>query len=146
MAAADLLLKRMAAAFVRATISFWAVRALVLIYLRAAYNRLSTEELGLISAYRVCFAPKSGREVDMPKSLGAIFGLTRCNKRRTHSITSSASNCMEFGTSMPSAFAAFMLMTSSNLFDCMTGRSAGFSPLFSKRAKIVSWTTRPLLT
>jgi hypothetical protein len=47
----------------------------------------------------------------------------------SHSITSSASNCIELGTSMPSALAVCRLMTSSNLFDCKTGKSAGFSPL-----------------
>ena len=33
------------------------------------------------------------------------------------------------GTSRPSALAVFMLMTSSNLVGCSTGRSAGFAPL-----------------
>src|SRR6266480_3927172 len=46
-----------------------------------------------------------------------------------HSITSSARASSVGGTSRPSAFAAFRLMTSSNLVDCTTGRSAGFSPL-----------------
>src|SRR6516225_3510079 len=45
-----------------------------------------------------------------------------------HSITSSASNCREFGTSRPSALAVCRLMTNSNLVDCRTGRSAGFAP------------------
>src|SRR5262249_49691130 len=44
----------------------------------------------------------------------------------SHSITSSASNCSELGTSMPSALAVCRLMTNSNLVDCTTGRSAGF--------------------
>src|SRR5262249_25039363 len=46
-----------------------------------------------------------------------------------HSMTSSASNCIDTGTSMPSALAVFMLITSSNFVGCTTGRSAGFSPL-----------------
>ncbi len=46
-----------------------------------------------------------------------------------HSITSSAVICMISGTVRPSAFAVLRLMTSSNLVGCMTGRSAGFSPL-----------------
>src|SRR5262245_59521526 len=46
-----------------------------------------------------------------------------------HSITSSASNCIELGTSMPSALAVCRLITNSNLLDCTTGKSAGFSPL-----------------
>src|SRR5262249_28048058 len=45
-----------------------------------------------------------------------------------HSMTSSASNCIDTGTSMPSALAVFMLITSSNFVGCRTGRSAGFSP------------------
>ena len=51
------------------------------------------------------------------------------NSRRAHSITSSASNCMELGTVKPSAAAVLRLMTSSNLAACVTGKSAGFSPL-----------------
>src|SRR5215471_10384946 len=47
---------------------------------------------------------------------------------RCYSITSSASNCRELGTSMPSALAVCRLMTNSNLVDCMTGRSAGLAP------------------
>src|SRR6516164_6933341 len=46
-----------------------------------------------------------------------------------HSITSSASNWIELGTSMPSALAVCALMTNSNLVDCKTGRSAGLAPL-----------------
>src|SRR5262249_30088616 len=46
-----------------------------------------------------------------------------------HSITSSASNWIELGTSRPSALAVCRLMTNSNLVDCSTGRSAGFAPL-----------------
>src|SRR6266496_2606454 len=48
---------------------------------------------------------------------------------RTYSITSSASNCNELGTSSPSALAVCMLITNANLMDCTTGRSAGFEPL-----------------
>jgi hypothetical protein len=46
-----------------------------------------------------------------------------------HSMSSSASNWIELGTSTPSALAVCMLMTNSNLVDCKTGRSAGFAPL-----------------
>ena len=45
-----------------------------------------------------------------------------------YSITSSARARRIGGTSMPSAFAAFRLMISSNLVDCMTGRSSGLVP------------------
>src|SRR5262249_52768362 len=46
-----------------------------------------------------------------------------------HSITSSARASSVGGTSRPSAFAVLRLITSSNLVDCTTGRSAGFAPL-----------------
>src|SRR3989442_15415787 len=46
-----------------------------------------------------------------------------------HSITSSASNWIELGTSIPSALAVCMLITNSNLVDCKTGRPAGLAPL-----------------
>src|SRR5262249_32540099 len=46
-----------------------------------------------------------------------------------HSITSSAATWSVSGTFMPSAFAVFRLMTSSNLVGCRTGNSAGLSPL-----------------
>ena len=46
-----------------------------------------------------------------------------------HSITSSARASTVAGTSMPSALAVFMLITSSYLVGAWTGRSAGFSPL-----------------
>src|SRR5215468_1578353 len=53
-----------------------------------------------------------------------------------HSITSSARASSVGGTSRPSAFAAWRLMTSSNLLDCTTGRSAGLVP-FKMRAAYV---------
>ena len=46
-----------------------------------------------------------------------------------HSITSSASESSLSGTVSPSILAVSALMISSNLVDCMTGRSAGFAPL-----------------
>ena len=46
-----------------------------------------------------------------------------------HSITSSARASTVGGTSRPSAFAVFRLITSSYLVGACTGRSAGFSPL-----------------
>src|SRR5262249_39822002 len=45
-----------------------------------------------------------------------------------HSITSSASASNAGGTSRPSTFAVVRLITNSNLVDCITGRSPGFSP------------------
>ena len=46
-----------------------------------------------------------------------------------HSITSSARASSEGGTVRPSVLAVWMLMTSSNLLDCTTGRSAGLGAL-----------------
>src|SRR5262249_8729255 len=46
-----------------------------------------------------------------------------------HSMSSSASNWIELGTSMLSALAVCMLITNSNLVDCKTGSSAGLTPL-----------------
>jgi len=46
-----------------------------------------------------------------------------------HWITSSARNNSDDGIVRPSAFAAFMLMTSSTLVGCSIGRSPGFAPL-----------------
>src|SRR5262245_12516521 len=46
-----------------------------------------------------------------------------------HSITSSARNRIDVGTSRPIALAVLTLTVSSNLVGACTGRSAGFSPL-----------------
>src|SRR5262249_2002042 len=46
-----------------------------------------------------------------------------------HSITSSASESRVGGTVRPSRRAVLRLITSSNLVDCRTGRSAGLVPL-----------------
>src|SRR6516162_7910844 len=46
-----------------------------------------------------------------------------------HSITSSAATSSFSGTVRPSIRAVEALMTSSNLLDCTTGKSAGFAPL-----------------
>src|SRR5262249_2952797 len=46
-----------------------------------------------------------------------------------HSSTSSAIASSPGGMVRPSAFAVCRLMTNSNLVDCITGRSAGLTPL-----------------
>src|SRR5262245_31633766 len=46
-----------------------------------------------------------------------------------HSITSSAIASTPGGKLRPNVLAVLRLITNSNLVDCMTGRSAGFSPL-----------------
>jgi len=47
----------------------------------------------------------------------------------SYSMTSSACDSSPDGTTRPSAFAVRRLITSSNLVDCTTGSSAGFSPI-----------------
>src|SRR5262245_13291932 len=47
----------------------------------------------------------------------------------THSITSSARSCIEFGTLSPSTFAVPIFMTSSYFLGNSNGKSPGFSPL-----------------
>src|SRR5947209_16170720 len=51
-----------------------------------------------------------------------------------YSITSSAPADSPNGTSRPSVLAVFMLITNSNLLACITGSSAGFSPLSTRPA------------
>jgi hypothetical protein len=49
--------------------------------------------------------------------------------RPAYSITSSAAASSDGGTVRSSNLAVWVLMTSSNLLDCITGKSAGLSPL-----------------
>ena len=53
----------------------------------------------------------------------------------SYSITSLARASSCAGTVRPSILAVSALMTSSNLLDCMTGRSAGFAPLRMRPAQ-----------
>jgi len=74
----------------------------------------------------------------LPKATELLRGseMTRCAKtglmlrnKEHHSRISSARPDSGNGIVMPSARAVFMLMYSSTLVTCWTGRSAGFSPL-----------------
>src|SRR5262249_52351010 len=56
-----------------------------------------------------------------------------------HSITSSAIASSPGGKLMPNAPAVLRLITNSNLIDCMTGRSAGFSPLRIRPVYTPAW-------
>src|SRR6516164_6095425 len=58
--------------------------------------------------------------------------------RKLYSITSSARTSSEGGTVSPSALAVFMLITSSNLVGCSTGRSAGLVPLRILSTKVAA--------
>ena len=53
----------------------------------------------------------------------------RSKQRLSYSITSSVTESSDGGTVRPSILAVTALMTSSNLLDCTTGRSAGLAPL-----------------
>src|SRR5262249_13580664 len=53
----------------------------------------------------------------------------RDERAAVHSITSSARADKLSGTSIPICLAVFRFITNSNLLDCMTGKSAGLSPL-----------------
>ena len=58
-----------------------------------------------------------------------INGLMHRSEIYRYSITSSARASSVGGMSRPSALAVLRLITNSNLVDCTTGRSPGFSPL-----------------
>jgi hypothetical protein len=78
----------------------------------------------------VRLTPKSGHQSDVaPCPLCAKSGLMHRSKKDRYSITSSARPSSESGMVRPSALAVFMLMISSTLVACWTGRSATFSPL-----------------
>jgi hypothetical protein len=79
---------------------------------------------------KVRFAAHCGLNSDIGRGpKGANKRLMHRSKQQLYSITSSARVSSVGGTMMPSAFAVFKLMTSSNLVGCSTGRSAGFAPL-----------------
>src|SRR5262249_35679558 len=56
-----------------------------------------------------------------------------------HSTTSSAATSSFSGTVRPSILAVEALMTSSNLLDCTTGKSAGFAPLRMRPVYTPMW-------
>ena len=71
------------------------------------------------------YRSNSGRAVDIESTL-----MTRSRSAAIrHSITSSARDSIDEGTSIPMAFADFKLMTSSNFVGCWTASSPGLAPL-----------------
>ena len=73
----------------------------------------------------VRFQGESGHDADWL----SLPSLTLSGHGETaHSITSSARASKEGGTVRPSALAVFMLIASSNLVGCSTGRSEGLAP------------------
>jgi hypothetical protein len=78
---------------------------------------------------RCLLSPDSDQTADIPvRQLRATSGLMHRSKQPGHSITSSAIASMPGGMARPSTFAVLRLITSSNLLDCTTGRSAGLAP------------------
>src|SRR5262249_50739186 len=75
---------------------------------------------GLLSARHE--RPRDGRAAEQRDELPALH-------LRGHSMTSSARASSLSGIWRPSAFAVLRLMLNPNFVACMTGRSAGFSPL-----------------
>ena len=68
------------------------------------------------------------RQADTSASVGMSQSVP-ATEVASYSITSSARASKEGGTVRPSALAVFMLITSSNLVGCSTGRSEGLAPL-----------------
>jgi hypothetical protein len=88
---------------------------------RITSTRLDSGQCQLSPAADISLAPAS--------PLCAITGCEQVQQKSSYSMTSSAVICMISGTVRPSAFAVLRLMTSSTLIGCITGSSAGFSPL-----------------
>jgi hypothetical protein len=77
----------------------------------------------------VCFAPKATfTNQDVIRRFVPLAAQRAAAKHR-YSMTSSASASSVGATATPSSLTVFKLITSSKLVGCVTGRSAGFSPL-----------------
>src|SRR5262249_47773126 len=95
-----------------------------------------TRELSL--PLRIALARRQ-EDADAPHPLALLRARRERQRRRAakqrdelatlHSITSSAVASKDDGMAMSSNRAVWWLMTSSNLLDCITGRSTGFPPL-----------------
>ena len=90
-------------------------------------------KIGLRGGVRRCmtaFPPKADVE---PRSYDVanvpLAAVSNRSKQYLYSITSSAMARSDGDTVRPSIRAVSVLMTSSNLVACTTGKSAGFSPL-----------------
>jgi hypothetical protein len=79
----------------------------------------------------VSLCSMSRRSVEVAHGVSSVpqAAVSIRSKAVLYSITSSASNCIEFGTESPSALAVLKLIMNSNVAACKTGNSAGFSPL-----------------
>src|SRR5438132_240898 len=89
---------------------------------------------------RVRFAPKASqllRGSEMTRC--ARTGCEQSQQNNPYSITSSAMASSPGGKLRPKALAVLRLITNSNLVDCMTGRSPGFSPLRIRPVYTPAW-------
>ena len=86
----------------------------------------------------VCFGPICGLKSDISPGPRCVR-LNAPQQKHCYSITSSALAERPGGTSRPSAFAAFRLITNSNSVDWTTGRFAGFSPLSTRPVYRPAW-------
>ena len=81
-------------------------------------------------AFQVCFGPDSCRAGCEVSKTGLGQLQTQAPQRKVlYSITSSAMASTPGGMVRLSTLAILRLITNSNLVDCTTGRSEGFSPL-----------------
>ena len=96
---------------------------------RAAYDRCGSNP-DLSASARMSPSAWCGHDASL--ALGSnvpLPELMHCNKWPSYSITSSTIARTPGGIFRSSALTVARLITSSNLIDCNTGRSAGFSPL-----------------
>ena len=92
---------------------------------KSAYSKSPTTAPSARSSH----APVRMRSLTWPSAQRRPILFRHRSSAPLHSITSSASASNDAGTSRPSDFAVLLLITSSNLVDCSTGKSAGFAPL-----------------
>jgi hypothetical protein len=96
----------------------------------AKFGKLLTQGPSVICQFRIVLSP-SDQPADPPHPLPLLRPQQTHNLSlsASYSITSSAIASMLGGTSRPIVLAVVKLMTSSYFVGCMTGNSAGFSPL-----------------
>src|ERR1041385_4702984 len=96
-----------------------------------ALQKLGNEGTKYLLGARVQISDNGLRNLLCPRKIRP-YGRApkRCNELPPpHSIPSSARASSAGGSVRPRALAVFRLSINSNLADCITGRSAGFSPL-----------------
>jgi hypothetical protein len=95
----------------------------------SAEMRLSTSHAALQTPSRLMAAPTQLSLKCRGSSTGDRVVAANQREAIVYSITSSASDIKLSESLSSSAFAAFRLITNSNLVGCVTGKSAGLAPL-----------------